>query len=140
MSLHKVKGSLKQLMENVGIAYTTAFSNTSRPAWERSSSFQLCNLAHIFSLMNLRLAFLFLPTRVGRPRYFLYCLTSYTSRRLVICPMVSVEVDLLKKRMVLDLFSCWPEAFSKLPKSSWILWHSEVVDLLKSKLSSTKMR
>ena len=112
MSLHNVVGSLKQLMANVGITWITAFSSTSRPAWERSCSFQPCNLLHTRSLINLRLALLFLPTSVGRPRYFSYCLTSWAPRILVIWSMVSDRVDLLKKREVLDLFNCCPEALS----------------------------
>ena len=30
----------------------------------------------------------------------------------MICSMASVDVDLLKKREVFDLFNCWPEALS----------------------------
>ena len=110
MSLHKVMMSLKQLMAKVTIACTTAFSNTSRPAWERSCSFQPCSLAHTLSLINLRLSFLFLSTRVGSPSYFSYCLNSWTPNKLVIYSMATVGVDLLIKKEVFDLFSCWLEA------------------------------
>ena len=112
MSLHNVTGSLKQLMAKVGMACTTTFNSTSLPAWERSCSFHPCNLAQTRSLMNIRLAFLFLPTKVGRLRYFSSYLTSWTPRQLVIKAMDSIEVDLLKKREVFDLFNCWPEALS----------------------------
>ena len=112
ISSHRVMGILKQPIAKVGIACMTALRRISRLAWDSSYSFHPWSFAKTCSLMNNKLAFLYLPTREGRPRYFSWCLDSWTPKNSLIRLSIKGGVYLLKNRPVLFWLSCWPEAFS----------------------------
>ena len=98
------------------MARTTAFSRTFLPTWDNKFSFHPCNLLHTPFLMQLRLAFLFLPTTAGNPRYFSYSLIFKTPRKFRISSFVSSATTLLKKRVVLSRLICCPRLVHTPPR------------------------
>ena len=140
ISWQRAEGNLKQLIAKAGRAWITALMRTSRPAWERSFSFQHFNLDQTRSLMKAKLATFPLPTKEGRPRYFSYCLISETPSKLMMFSWVTEGVALLKNRAVLSLLSFWPEAASKSARMAWMWLHSYIEALQKRRLSSAKNR
>ena len=124
----------------MGIACTTALINISLPACESNFSSHPCNFLHTFSLIKLKLAFFLLPTKDGSPRYLSYCLISDTPKACLMWSLVSSEVSLLKKMVVLFWLICCPEQLPYTSSSSKILLHSCSVALQKRRLSSAKRR
>ena len=125
-------------MAKVGSAWITALMRTSPPAWEKSFSFHPFNLDQTLSLKKAKLASFPLPTKEGRPRYFLYYFISGTPSKLMMLSWVFGEVALLKNRVVLSLLSFWPEAASYSKRMSWVWLHSWIEALQKRRLSSAK--
>ena len=70
ISSQRESGILKQLIVYIGIAWATAFIRTSFTALNNRFSFQPTNFLASFVLTSLKVFFLFLPTKDGRPRYF----------------------------------------------------------------------
>ena len=71
MSLHKLTGNLKTLIEYVGIDWATALIMTSFPACQSDFSFNPYILAQILSLTWVKWAFLLSTYERGEPKYFL---------------------------------------------------------------------
>ena len=112
LSWQRPIGNRKHLIANVGMTCTTALRKTSLPAWDSNFSFYPWIFPHTHSLIKFKLAFWFLPTIAGKPRYFWYSFNSRTPNNTLIVYLVVVKTDLLKKKVVLSLFICCPEAFS----------------------------
>ena len=124
----------------MGIACTTALIRISLPTCESNFASHPCNFLQTFSFMKLKLAFFLLPAKDDNPRYFSYCLISSTPKACLMCSLVSFEVSLLKKMMVLFRLICWSEQLPYTSSISKILLHSYSVALQKRRLSSKKRR
>ena len=122
----------------MGIACTTDLIRISLPACESNFSSHPCNFLQTFSFMKLKLAFFLLPTKDGNPRYFSYYLISDTPKAYLMCSLVSFEVSLLKKMVVLFQLICWSKQLPYTSSISNILLHSYFVTLQKRRLSSEK--
>ena len=133
-------GCLKQLMEYVRIACTTALIRISLPACESNFFSHPCNFLQTLSFIKLKLAFFFLPTKDGNRRYFSYCLIFGTPKACLICCLNPSAVSLLKKMVVLFRLICWPEQLPYISRISKILLHSCSVALQIKRLSSAKRR
>ena len=120
MSLQRPTGKRKQLIAKVGIACTTALRRTSLLACDNNFSFHPWIFPHTLSLMKFRLVLLFLPTTVGRPKYFSYSLISGTPRKIFMSFFVVMFTTLLKKRVVVSLLIHCSEAFSYRSKIPWM--------------------
>src|SRR4051812_37981079 len=69
MLSHKPRGSLKQDIENTGMACATDLMRISFPAYDKSFSNQPFTLPHTLSRRYQNIPFLLLPTSVGILRY-----------------------------------------------------------------------
>ena len=69
-SSHSESSNLKQLMVYEGIAWATDFIKISFPAFDKSFSFHQESFFPSLSFRSLKVFFLDLPTRDGRPKYF----------------------------------------------------------------------
>ena len=138
--MQRLTGILKQLIVYVGIAWTTVLINISLPAWNSSFSLHPWIFLQILTLILLKLAFLFLPTNYGSPKYFLYYFISWTPKATFIRSLISSKVDLLKKMVVLLLLICYPKQFPYVSRMSKIFFHSWMVALQNKRLSSAKRR
>lgn len=111
-SLHNESGSLKQLMEYVGMAWATAFISVSLPALDSNFPFQPTILFPTWSLILLKAFFFPLPTNEGSLRYCSCCPMIYAPNRSLMESWISVDMFLLKNREVLSLFIFCPDAIS----------------------------
>lgn len=111
-SLHKLPGSLKQLIAQVGINKATALIRTSLPPCDNVFSFQVFNFVHTLYFIFEK-AFLFaLPMIEGRPKYLSYCYRVLWDQRAINSVFVWLRVFLLNTIAVLfELMHC-PKADS----------------------------
>ena len=138
ISTHRELGILKQLLVYIGIACATTFIKISLPAFDSNFSFQPASFLDNFSLISLKVFFLFLPTNDGNLRYFSCCLITYALNLDLISSWTSLVVLLLKNREVFVLLSYCPEACSYTCKIFCRVSHSVVVSLQKIILSFAK--
>lgn len=131
-------GKRKQLIAKVGIACTTALRRISLPTCDSSFSFQPWIFPHTRSFMKIRLAFLFLPTTVGKSRYLSYSFISRMPNKTLMVSLVAEETEMLKKSVILFLFICCLEAFSYSSRIFWMHCISPNCAWKNNRLSSTK--
>ena len=118
------------------MACITALMSTSQQAWDKSFHSHPCNFFHTFSLIKLKPSFFLLPTNDGSPRYCSKCTNSCKPKAAMISCLVASMVDLLKKIVILFLFTFWPKSPSYFSRISMIFLHSSPLALQKRRLSS----
>lgn len=108
ISLYVLQGSINMLIAYVGIAWTTDFNNTYLPTWDKKTFFQLLTRAQILSLMVLKVRYQFIPTNMGKPRYFPLLSQRETLAEAKIYLLTAQLVLELKKISILCLFISCP--------------------------------
>ena len=91
------------------------FEENFLPNWNSIFSFHPWIFPHTRYLIKFKLAFFFfffLPTTIGKPRYFSYSFISGTPNSTLIVSLVAGETDLLNKSVVFSLLICCLEALS----------------------------
>lgn len=129
MSLQRVLGNWNTLIVYVGIDCTTAFNNTSFPAWDKNFSLHPCILSQILPFIPVKELTRDLPMRAGNPKYFSYCWVELTLATQEIWRLASTLVLGQKKSEVFSLFSFYPEALSHPSRTCWIRTHSSTFPL-----------
>ena len=135
ISLHKVTGSLKQLMEYPGIAWTTTLIKISLLYWDNNLCCQPCDFFQILSFSWEKLSLLERAAKDGRPQVSLIPFIFGTPDNSISSDWMEGGVDLLKKRVVLSLLICWHEAASYKWRMRRIASHSSLFALQNKRYS-----
>lgn len=128
-SVHRVVGSLKQLIAYMGIAKAIASKRISLPPWDKSFPFHNCRRCHIFVLILENAFFFAFPTIGGRLRYFSYWVTPLHPQVAITSFLVSSCTFLLNTIVVLSLLIHWPDTNSYCYNKLYSFWEVSMVAL-----------
>lgn len=103
------------------MASATDLIRTSLLSFEMNFSFQLVTRLAILSRSSLKVLTLFLPSTIGKPKYFLNYVTIWALSILWIFSLTSIAMFGLKNKTVFCLFIPWPDACSYEPRM-WSRW------------------
>ena len=139
-SSHRLCGSRKQLMVQVGIAWVTTLIRISLPPIERILPFQTASFCPICYLRIKKTYFFYLPMKDGSPRY-LVCLDSFIGPNMEkIASFVFWWEFGLKNTEDLSMLIFWPKASLYFWRICLSSWDSSSFTLQKIMLSSAKRK
>ena len=122
------------------MAKATALIRISLPACEKNFPYHCCTFLLTFSLITRKVCCLFLPTRVGSPRYKSWGLAESRPNYFCRTARFSSVTFGLKEMEDFCKFILWPDVSSYPRKMSLTFLHSSTSALQKTKLSSAKKR
>lgn len=138
--LHRLAGSLKQLIEYVAITESTYLSIMSLPALERNREDHLIDLCLILSTIKAKISFFQRPKLSGKLRYLPFPPSFSIPSVRVTLSFISCGVLLEKVMDDLCRFIIWPYAVSYLLRISLSVSQQWGFVLLKNIVSSAKTR
>ena len=112
----------------------------SLPPIDKNLSFHPANLLQNLSLISTKTSFFYFPIKEGRPKYLPHLESCIGAKYTITSFFFSSSVLALKKTKDLSILIFWPEASSYRRRISISCWHSWLLALQKSRLSSTKKR